>query len=55
MLKGERNGALTHRELEVLQMIVDGKSNKEIAMALESQCQHHRGSPREHHELAGNS
>jgi DNA-binding NarL/FixJ family response regulator len=33
-LKGERNAALTHRELEVLQMIVDGKSNKEIASAL---------------------
>ena len=35
VLKGERNSALTHRELEVLQMIVDGKSNKEIATALE--------------------
>ena len=34
-LRGERNSALTQRELEVLQMIVDGKSNKEIAMALE--------------------
>lgn len=34
-LKGERNAALTQRELEVLQMIVDGKSNKEIATALE--------------------
>jgi DNA-binding NarL/FixJ family response regulator len=34
-LKGERSGALTHRELEVLQMIVDGKSNKEIATSLE--------------------
>ena len=33
-LKGERSGALTQRELEVLQMIVDGKSNKEIATAL---------------------
>ncbi|MFZ0805210.1 MAG: response regulator transcription factor, partial [Candidatus Sulfotelmatobacter sp.] len=33
-LKGERSGALTHRELEVLQMIVDGKSNKEIATVL---------------------
>ena len=34
-LKGERNGGLTQRELEVLQMIVDGKSNKEIAAVLE--------------------
>jgi DNA-binding NarL/FixJ family response regulator len=34
-LRGERNTALTQRELEVLQMIVDGKSNKEIAMALD--------------------
>jgi DNA-binding NarL/FixJ family response regulator len=30
-LKGERNGGLTTRELEILQFIVDGKSNKEIA------------------------
>jgi DNA-binding NarL/FixJ family response regulator len=35
VLKGERNSALTQRELEVLQMIVDGKSNKEIATALD--------------------
>jgi len=34
-LKGERSSGLTPRELEVLQMIVDGKSNKEIAVALE--------------------
>ena len=34
-LKGERNGGLTPRELEVLQMIVDGKSNKEIAAVLD--------------------
>jgi DNA-binding NarL/FixJ family response regulator len=33
-LKGER-AALTPRELEVLQMIVDGKSNKEIATVLD--------------------
>lgn len=33
-LKGERSG-LTQRELEILQMIVDGKSNKEIASALD--------------------
>src|SRR6202045_4725259 len=32
VLKGERSAALTQRELEVLQMIVDGKSNKEIAI-----------------------
>lgn len=30
-LKGERSAALTPRELEVLQLIVEGKSNKEIA------------------------
>ncbi|MGA8151969.1 MAG: response regulator transcription factor [Terriglobales bacterium] len=30
-LKGERNAALTPREVEVLQLIVEGKSNKEIA------------------------
>jgi DNA-binding NarL/FixJ family response regulator len=34
-LKGERNAGLTQRELEVLQMIVDGKSNKEIAVVLD--------------------
>jgi DNA-binding NarL/FixJ family response regulator len=34
-LKGERDTHLTPRELEILQMIVDGKSNKEIATALE--------------------
>ena len=34
-LRGERSAALTQRELEVLQMIVDGKSNKEIAVALD--------------------
>lgn len=33
-LKGERSNSLTPRELEVLQMIVDGKSNKEIATVL---------------------
>jgi DNA-binding NarL/FixJ family response regulator len=35
VLKGERSNALTNRELEVLQLIVDGKSNKEIATALD--------------------
>jgi DNA-binding NarL/FixJ family response regulator len=34
-LKGERSGGLTPRELEVLKLIVDGKSNKEIAADLE--------------------
>ncbi len=33
-LKGEQDAALTPRELEILQMIVDGKSNKEIATVL---------------------
>ena len=33
-LKGERSYALTARELEILQLIVDGKSNKEIANQL---------------------
>jgi DNA-binding NarL/FixJ family response regulator len=35
VLKGERSLGLTQRELEVLQMIVDGKSNKEIATLLD--------------------
>jgi len=34
-LKGERESALTTRELEVLQHIVSGKSNKEIATELD--------------------
>ena len=34
-LKGKRHAGLTPRELEVLQMIVEGKSNKEIASALD--------------------
>jgi len=33
-LKGERDGGLTVRELEILQLIVEGKSNKEIATQL---------------------
>ncbi len=33
-LKGERETGLTVRELEILQLIVDGKSNKEIASQL---------------------
>jgi DNA-binding NarL/FixJ family response regulator len=35
VLKGERSAALTQRELQVLQMIVDGKSNKQIATTLD--------------------
>ena len=34
-LKGRRQAGLTPRELEILQMIVDGKSNKEIATVLD--------------------
>src|ERR1700740_2866994 len=34
-LKGERSSGLTPRELEVLQRIFDGKSNKEIASVLD--------------------
>ena len=34
-LKGEREYGLTVRELEILQLIVDGKSNKEIAARLD--------------------
>jgi len=33
-LKGERDSGLSARELEVLQLIVEGKSNKEIAAQL---------------------
>ena len=35
VLKGERDYGLTVRELEILQLIVDGKSNKEIAAQLD--------------------
>jgi len=35
VLKGERDCGLTVRELEILQLIVDGKSNKEIAAQLD--------------------
>jgi DNA-binding NarL/FixJ family response regulator len=34
-LKGERNAGLTPREVQILQLICDGKSNKEIANQLE--------------------
>ena len=33
-LKGERNAGLTPREIQILQLICDGKSNKEIASQL---------------------
>jgi DNA-binding NarL/FixJ family response regulator len=35
VLKGERNSGLTPREVEILQLICHGKSNKEIANQLE--------------------
>jgi len=34
-LKGERGSGLTAREVEILQLICDGKSNKEIAAQLD--------------------
>jgi DNA-binding NarL/FixJ family response regulator len=34
-LRGERNHGLTVRELQILQLIVDGRSNKEIAAQLD--------------------
>jgi len=34
-LNGERNSGLTLREVEILQLICDGKSNKEIAVQLD--------------------
>jgi DNA-binding NarL/FixJ family response regulator len=34
-LKGERNSGLTAREVQILQLICDGKSNKEIAVQLD--------------------
>ena len=34
-LKGERSSGLTQREVEILQLICDGKSNKEIAVQLD--------------------
>jgi DNA-binding NarL/FixJ family response regulator len=34
-LRGRRHAGLTPRELEILQMIVDGKSNKDIATVLD--------------------
>ncbi|MGE5723868.1 MAG: response regulator transcription factor, partial [Acidobacteriota bacterium] len=33
--RGERGPGLTQRELQILQLIVDGKSNKEIADQLQ--------------------
>ena len=34
-LKGDRQSVLTPREMQVLQLICDGKSNREIAASLE--------------------
>ena len=53
-LKGEREQGLTPRELEILQLIVEGKSNKEIAIAIEAERQHHSGTSRQYHGCAGN-
>ena len=53
-LKGKRHAALTPRELEVLQMIVDGKSNKEIASVARPQRQHRRRPSRQHDGRARN-
>ena len=55
VLQGKRSAALTPRELEVLQMIVDGKSNKEIATRPRSERQHGRRPSREHDGCLGNS
>ena len=53
-LRGKRHAGLTPRELEVLQMIVDGKSNKEIATAARPQRQHRSRSSRQHDGHFGN-
>ena len=53
-LKGDRDQHLTPRELEILQMIVEGKSNKEIAVSSRSKRKHRGGTPRQHHGCAGN-
>ena len=53
-LKGERDTGLTPRELEILQHIVAGKSNKEIADGAEPEREHGVGAPGEYHGCAGN-
>ena len=52
-LKGEPETGLTVRELEVLQLIVDGKSNKEIATPAQPEHQHRRRASRQYHGRAG--
>ena len=52
-LKGERDGGLTPRELEILQHIVAGQSNKEIATELKSEREHRGGASREYYGCAG--
>ena len=54
-LKGERDTGLTARELEILQHIVAGKSNKEIADGVEFEREHGVSASREYHGRAGHS
>ena len=54
-LKGERGSGLTTREIEILQLICDGKSNKEIAPQLGLEREHGSGASRQHHGCAGDS
>ena len=51
----EPRPALSTRELEVLQLIVHGKSNKEIAAGTRSERQHRGRASREHHAGARHS
>ena len=52
---GRAQFGLTPREVEILQLICDGKSNKEIANPVGVERQHHRRSSRQYHGRAGNS